>query len=83
MGSYDTAGCDLEKPGQVNRLFIDTILKGTGLMSDRILQVADDFWNIRGSFKIGGLVDIGTQASSRLFDLLRRVPGTIRARLLY
>lgn len=28
-----------------------------------IIQVADDFWNIRGSFKIGGVVDIGTHAS--------------------
>jgi hypothetical protein len=28
-----------------------------------IIQVSDNFWNIRGSFKIGGVVDIGTQAS--------------------
>ena len=39
-------------------------------MSARTLQVADDFWNIRGSFKIGGVVDIGTQAS-----LVRRASG--------
>lgn len=32
-------------------------------MADKIIRVADDFWNIRGSFKIGGVVDIGTQAS--------------------
>ena len=32
-------------------------------MADQILQVADDFWNIRGSFKVFGLLDIGTQAS--------------------
>ena len=32
-------------------------------MSERVIQVADDFWNIRGSFKIAGFVDIGTQAS--------------------
>lgn len=32
-------------------------------MSDEILKVADDFWNIRGSFRIGGLLNIGTQAS--------------------
>jgi hypothetical protein len=32
-------------------------------MRDQIIQVSDDFWNIRGSFKIGGVVDIGTQAS--------------------
>ncbi|MBW1875889.1 MAG: hypothetical protein JRF48_10305 [Deltaproteobacteria bacterium] len=34
------------------------------------MYVADDFWNIRGSFKIGGVVDIGTQAS-----LVRRGNG--------
>ncbi len=33
-------------------------------------QIADDFWNIRGSFKIGGLIDIGTHAS-----LVRRRNG--------
>jgi hypothetical protein len=32
-------------------------------MGDRLLQISDDFWNIRGSFKIAGLIDIGTQAS--------------------
>jgi len=32
-------------------------------MSDPIIKIADDFWNIRGSFKIGGLIDVGTQAS--------------------
>ena len=32
-------------------------------MADEIVQVAEDFWNIRGSFRIGGVVDIGTQAS--------------------
>jgi hypothetical protein len=39
-------------------------------MRPHILQVADDFWNVRGSFKIGGVVDIGTQAS-----LVRRGNG--------
>lgn len=29
----------------------------------QILNIADDFWNIRGSFRIGGVLDIGTQAS--------------------
>jgi len=29
----------------------------------KIIKVTDDFWNIRGSFKIGGLLDIGTHAS--------------------
>jgi hypothetical protein len=28
-----------------------------------ILQIADDYWNIRGSFKIGGIIDIGTHVS--------------------
>ena len=32
-------------------------------MSARVIQIADDFWNIRGSFKIAGVIDIGTQAS--------------------
>jgi hypothetical protein len=32
-------------------------------MSEQILQIADDFWNIRGDFKIGGILNIGTQAS--------------------
>jgi hypothetical protein len=35
-----------------------------------ILRVADGFLNIRGSFKVGGLVDIGTQCS-----LVRRANG--------
>lgn len=39
-------------------------------MGSHIIHVADDFWNIRGSFKIGGVVDIGTQAS-----LVRRGDG--------
>ncbi|MFT5136128.1 MAG: hypothetical protein ACI8XV_001157 [Arenicella sp.] len=28
-----------------------------------ILQIADNYWNIRGSFKIGGIIDIGTHVS--------------------
>jgi len=28
-----------------------------------IIRIADDFWNVRGSFKIAGLVDIGTHIS--------------------
>ena len=39
-------------------------------MRPHTLHVADDFWNIRGSFKIVGVVDIGTQAS-----LVRRRNG--------
>lgn len=39
-------------------------------MREHIIRIAEDFWNIRGSFKIAGLVDIGTQAS-----LVRRPSG--------
>lgn len=39
-------------------------------MSTQIHQIGEDFWNIRGSFKIGGVLDIGTQAS-----LVRRSNG--------
>ena len=39
-------------------------------MSDQILQISDDFWNIRGDFKVGGVLNIGTQAS-----LVRRGNG--------
>jgi hypothetical protein len=39
-------------------------------MREHIIQIADDFWNIRGSFRIAGFVDIGTQAS-----LVRRQSG--------
>jgi hypothetical protein len=39
-------------------------------MTHRILRISDDFWNIRGSFKIAGVVDVGTHAS-----LVRRANG--------
>lgn len=32
-------------------------------MPNDILQVAEEFWNIRGSFRVGGVFDVGTQAS--------------------
>jgi hypothetical protein len=32
-------------------------------MKSKIIQVSKNFWNIRGSFKIGGVIDIGTHAS--------------------
>lgn len=32
-------------------------------MADKIVHIGNGFWNIRGSFKIGGVIDIGTQAS--------------------
>ena len=35
-----------------------------------IIHIAPDFWNIRGSFKIAGLLDVGTQVS-----LVRRANG--------
>lgn len=39
-------------------------------MTNDLIQISDDFWNIRGSFKIGGLLDVGTQTS-----LVRRASG--------
>lgn len=39
-------------------------------MHDRLIQISVDFWNIRGSFRIGGIVNIGTHAS-----LVRRKNG--------
>ena len=32
-------------------------------MKHRVIQVADGFWNIRGSFKIGGILDVRTHVS--------------------
>lgn len=32
-------------------------------MKDKLVAIGDDFWNIRGSFKLAGLVDLGTQSS--------------------
>ncbi len=32
-------------------------------MAAKMLQIADNFWNIRGSFKIGGVLDIKTHCS--------------------
>jgi len=39
-------------------------------MTDQILKISDDFWNIRGDFKIAGVLNIGTHAS-----LVRRESG--------
>jgi hypothetical protein len=35
-----------------------------------MIRVSEDFWNIRGSYRIGGIIDVGTQAS-----LVRRPNG--------
>ena len=32
-------------------------------MSEQILKISDDFWNIRGDLKIGGMLNIGTHCS--------------------
>ena len=37
-----------------------------------VIEVGDGFWNIRGSFRLGGLINIGTQAS-----LVRRASGKL------
>ena len=39
-------------------------------MSRKLIDVGNGFWNIRGSFKIAGLIDIGTQIS-----LIQRANG--------
>lgn len=39
-------------------------------MTHDIIRVSDSFWNLRGSFKIGGILDVGTQTS-----LVRRANG--------
>ena len=39
-------------------------------MTDKILKISDDFWNIRGEFRVFGLLNIGTHAS-----LVRRANG--------
>lgn len=39
-------------------------------MGEQILKVSNDYWSIRGDFKIGGIVNIGTHAS-----LIRRTNG--------
>ena len=39
-------------------------------MAGQMLHVAEDFWNIRGSYRVGGVINVGTQAS-----LVRRKNG--------
>ena len=40
------------------------------MAKNRVLELGEGFWNIRGTFRIAGLLDIGTQAS-----LVRRKSG--------
>ena len=40
-------------------------------MADRLFEIGDGFWTIKGSFKVAPLVDIGTHAS-----LVRRADGS-------
>lgn len=39
-------------------------------MSDDIIRLSDSFWNLRGAFKLGGIVNLGTHVS-----LVRRASG--------
>ena len=32
-------------------------------MSDRFVDLGDGFWTVRGSFRIGGFFDVGTQCA--------------------
>ena len=41
-------------------------------LPSNVIEVAEGFWNIRGSFKIAGLYDLGTHAS-----LVRRASGKL------
>jgi hypothetical protein len=43
-------------------------------MANDILDVADNFWNLRGTFRVGGVLDVGTQAS-----LVRLASGKFEA----
>jgi hypothetical protein len=40
------------------------------MAKNRVLEIGEGFWNIRGTFRLAGLLDIGTQAS-----LVRRKSG--------
>jgi hypothetical protein len=42
-------------------------------MHKDIIPISDSFWNVRGSYKIRGLIDVGTQAS-----LVRRKKRQVR-----
>ena len=32
-------------------------------MSDRLVDLGEGFWSLRGSLRLGGIVDIGTQCA--------------------
>lgn len=32
-------------------------------MAEKIVQLSDEFWNIRGDLRIGGVLNVGTQCS--------------------
>jgi hypothetical protein len=49
----------------------DRRVESQAVSPKNVIQVGDGFWNLRGSLRIGGVVDIGTQAS-----LVRRESGT-------
>ena len=48
----------------------DIAAKQEAIVPGDMLKVSEDFWNIRGSYKIGGVIDVGTQVS-----LVRRANG--------
>ena len=50
-------------PARLRSKLLPSRQRGSKTMRPHIIKVSEHFWNIRGSFKIGGLIDIGTQAS--------------------
>lgn len=49
--------CSFARGIGVNRVTTEATVK------DKVVAIGEDFWNIRGSFKLAGLVDLGTQSS--------------------
>lgn len=60
---------ELRYGGSSRSMGVQAVSQGMS-MTSRLTQIADDFWNIRGTFRIAGLIDIGTQMS-----LVRRPNG--------
>src|SRR5210317_2164194 len=50
-------------PGESARSASHAICDGGPGMSGPVIHVGEGFWNIRGSYKIGGVIDVGTQSS--------------------